>query len=431
MKKCSNCGCDNADEAVNCRDCGKGLERPNDAAIYENPIASKSVLRKCTHCGREYPQDVLICEHDAWPLFTDPSPLKITVFTDSTTRQYSQQSMEATLTALRTDILQGIISKETMTAFETRNAKGKIKIRKGKLIDCASRYAILADLYAPVRRQARLGLLKGIFAGAFLWTLFLGGNIYKVNQDLGFMILAIAACWAILVVLATLRKFFIFQNICGIASIIITWNLGFDGGFVLTGALVAGALLLSMPGMAIGAAKAAINHSKHELAKDAPKENVALGIAIPVILSIVMWSCYLSWMNNAVRKQNNPAVASPVQRQFVGGLSPQLQYGGVYRCPDDTAVSYNNYLRFYPAGTVGVITFGGGGPQDAIRLLEEHKNDCSYMADVTNSGGTLTFSTCIEDYSGEISGDLIQVRWYNRLNRFQGTNVYEFVKFQP
>jgi len=64
------------------------------------------------------------------------------------------------------------------------------------------------------------------------------------------------------------------KNICGIASIIITWKLGGDGSFVLAIALVAGALLLGMPGMALGAAKAAINRSKHEPPKNAPKENV-------------------------------------------------------------------------------------------------------------------------------------------------------------
>ncbi len=31
-------------------------------------------MKKCTHCGKEYPDGVLVCEHDAWPLMDPNAP---------------------------------------------------------------------------------------------------------------------------------------------------------------------------------------------------------------------------------------------------------------------------------------------------------------------------------------------------------------------
>jgi|SRR5208283_3161718 len=35
-------------------------------------------MKKCTHCGKEYPDDKLICEDDAWPLVDPAAPEKPT-----------------------------------------------------------------------------------------------------------------------------------------------------------------------------------------------------------------------------------------------------------------------------------------------------------------------------------------------------------------
>jgi len=47
MKNCSNCGCDNTDEALNCRDCGTELENPGNAQPPKRSKAGavRSVLK--------------------------------------------------------------------------------------------------------------------------------------------------------------------------------------------------------------------------------------------------------------------------------------------------------------------------------------------------------------------------------------------------
>jgi ribosomal protein L37AE/L43A len=57
MKKCHYCGRDNADEAVNCRECGTEFEQPVEAAVPEEPktvevllsehLPAPSGVRKC------------------------------------------------------------------------------------------------------------------------------------------------------------------------------------------------------------------------------------------------------------------------------------------------------------------------------------------------------------------------------------------------
>lgn len=42
MKKCSYCGHDNADEASNCRECGREFERPREAPLPQEPTQRES-----------------------------------------------------------------------------------------------------------------------------------------------------------------------------------------------------------------------------------------------------------------------------------------------------------------------------------------------------------------------------------------------------
>ncbi|NOS72500.1 MAG: hypothetical protein HOP33_21580 [Verrucomicrobia bacterium] len=44
MKKCSYCGRDNADEALNCRECGTEFERPSEAAVSEETEKAEFLL---------------------------------------------------------------------------------------------------------------------------------------------------------------------------------------------------------------------------------------------------------------------------------------------------------------------------------------------------------------------------------------------------
>lgn len=391
---------------------------------------NKPILRKCTHCGKEYPDNVFICEYDAWPLFVDPSPLKITAITASVTRQYSQKTLDETLSALRADILQGSISREAKTTFETTAGNGKPKKWEGTLIECAKRYPLLADLYMPVRRQARAGIIKGILVGILISTASFGYAEYQTNQDFGGRILALATCWAILFSLVALRKLLIIQNLSGIISLVIIWSLGADGIVMLLGAQFAGGLLFSFPGMAIGAAAGAIRRPKLELAKDAPQESVKLRIIIPLVISIAIWATYLCWLQSVLHTQAKTVNVRPAKAHFISGLPAHIRYDGVYRCADDAGgVASWEYLRFYPIGTVGIIDTTGN-PEDAIKLLEENHYSGN-RGDVTISRSNLSFSTVGVDYNGEISGDLIQLRWRSHINENQATNVYEFVKCQP
>lgn len=225
----------------------------------------------------------------------ETSPLTITIVTDTTTLRYSRQTVEQTLSALRSDILQRTIPKDAKTAFQTKTGKQKPRIREGTLIECASLYGNLAKLYTPVRQHAFSGMMCGIVVGILIHFFLLGLAIYQVNQTLGLWVIALPICLAVSFVGPLLK--IVPKNIlglCMLGTVIIPGYLGLQGiFFMMLGAAFAGGILWSMPGMSIGAAVGTVRRRELPLAYDAPHENAALRIAIPLIIGAVVWIAYI------------------------------------------------------------------------------------------------------------------------------------------
>ncbi len=223
--------------------------------------------------------------------------LTITITTDSGTRQYSEPTVEATARALRADILQGTIPRDAKAVFETKVGKGKPRIVTGTSMKCAARSPQLGDLYVPVRRHARAGMGYGILVGVLLYITILGFVVYQTNDLLGEIIMALPVCFAAGGLLSAFKiNLPIIQTPLMIAAVIIPGYLGLEGVFpMLVGAAAGGALLFSMPGMAIGAIVGTVRRSKLPRAYDAPHENAFLRIAIPLVIGTALWVAYLLW----------------------------------------------------------------------------------------------------------------------------------------
>ena len=228
------------------------------------------------------------------------SPLSITVTTDSATRQYSEQTTEATVSALRADILQGAIPKGAKAKFETKRGNAKPQITEGTLLKCASRYAQLADLYMPVRRYARAGILYGIFGGIGLNLILLGLLVVAVNQTLGLAIIALPVCFGVVGVLLLMKKSP--PALFMLAPPILSCYICFYVFPQVVGVTFSAVILYSMPGMTIGAIVGAIRRPKIPRAHDAPEENVMLRIAIPLVISIAIWVAYLTLARDLLPK---------------------------------------------------------------------------------------------------------------------------------
>jgi hypothetical protein len=232
----------------------------------------------------------------------------ITVVTDSATHLYRQHAPERAtphqidsavaqaVSALRDDILQGEIPKEAKATFETKGGNAKPRVREGSLVKCASRYPVLATLYTPVRRHARSGMGYGILGGILLNILLLGLLVYRTNQTAGAVIVAqVVACGVVFL------KFNLNVNVpnilltpCMLAiAFVIPGYLALNGLFpAQIGAAFSGGLLWCMPGMTIGAIVGTIRRPRLQRAHDAPHENALLWVAIPMVVSIVLWVGY-------------------------------------------------------------------------------------------------------------------------------------------
>jgi hypothetical protein len=245
---------------------------------------------------------------------SESAPLTITITKDYRTIQYCEGTADATLNALRTDILQGTLLRDAETSIKTKTRRGKFTTIDGTLLKCALRYPQLVNLYMPVRQHARVGMLYGIGAGVLLQLALLGLSVFQANQTLGALILLAIVCFAVGPFLLTSKiNIPILPVPVTLAAIIIPAYLSFNGLFpMLLGAAFSGALLFSMPGMAIGAAVGAIRRPHLARANDAPQENATLRIAIPLAIAAVLWTAYLLWARSfLMRELPGTAPSSP------------------------------------------------------------------------------------------------------------------------
>jgi hypothetical protein len=224
------------------------------------------------------------------------APLTFAVTAGERTFQYSEATTEATVEAVRTDILRGALPRDSKAAVKTKLGNGKLNIREGTLIECASRYSPLAELYTPVRRHAKTGLGFGILTGVLINFALLGLVISQVNDTLGLAMIALPACFVVsFIMIAAKANIPIIQTPCMLGAVILPAYLGLNGVFPhMVGAAFAGGLLASMPGMTIGAIVGIIRRTNLARASDAPKENAVLRVVIPAFLTVVIWMAYLS-----------------------------------------------------------------------------------------------------------------------------------------
>jgi hypothetical protein len=223
-------------------------------------------------------------------------PLTITLTTDLGTRRYAEHTSEGTVSALRADILQGTISKEAKIKFETKTGNANPKVTEGTLIECSSRYAQLADLYMPVRRYARSGIGYGIIAGIGLNLVLLGFLVIRANQPLGLAIIAVPICFGVVFVLLSKKKSA--PALFLLAPPLLSCYISLYAFPQLLGAAFSGAVLGCMPGMTIGAIIGVVRRSTIVRAHDAPNEKPLLRIVIPLVISIAIWSGYLTLARN-------------------------------------------------------------------------------------------------------------------------------------
>jgi hypothetical protein len=227
------------------------------------------------------------------------APLNIEITTDSGRVDYCEETASATLNALRKDILEGKLHRDAATVIDTRSG-GKLQSSKeGTLLKCTLAYPELANLYAPVRHHAAVGMRYGILAGILLHLASLAFVLVRRGSEFGGMLIAIPSFYAAALFLVT-RKASILRVLGGILMLpplLLIFSLSSNAGMLgaLIGAVVAGGLLYCMPGMAIGAVVGVIRRRGLPRASDAPQESVTLRVAIPLLIGAALWTAYLLW----------------------------------------------------------------------------------------------------------------------------------------
>jgi hypothetical protein len=119
-------------------------------------------------------------------------PLTITVTTSSGIYRYGEEvagtepymvdsAIAKTRAALRADILQGVLPRESKMRLQ-RGKDAKPYIFEGSLYECARQYPDLLELYNPIRRNAISGMKYGILFGIAVHLLLLGYTM--LNTDL-------------------------------------------------------------------------------------------------------------------------------------------------------------------------------------------------------------------------------------------------------
>jgi hypothetical protein len=229
------------------------------------------------------------------------APLVITLISDSGTRRYAQPTPDATLSALRADILQGAIPREAKTTIKGKKQDGTFYTWDGPLLKLALQYSQLATIYFPVRQHSFAGMGYGTLSGVFIWIGLFGFHLYQVNQMFGAMMMALPVCWVVQIFLTKRYELQVYVNPGALVSLLLLFALIGKGFFwILLIAALEGGVLFIMPGMAVGAAVGVIRRSHLELAKDAPKENVALRIAIPLIIGTAIWIALFVWVQSSL-----------------------------------------------------------------------------------------------------------------------------------
>jgi hypothetical protein len=175
-------------------------------------------------------------------------------------------------------------------------ADGSATVWEGTLLQVASQYPLLSYLYTPISRYAAKGTRYGILSGIIIYIAFLIVAVFRLDPTLGMMILSIPALFGLFIVCHKGNKKG--SGWAGCYCVLMSFYLPMSRPVLfeaLTGAALAGSLLFSMPGRAIGAAIGAIRRPGLQVAGDAPHESTAYYIGVPLAVGIAIWAAYLVW----------------------------------------------------------------------------------------------------------------------------------------
>jgi hypothetical protein len=209
-----------------------------------------------------------------------------------TIRYFDKKEITKTL---RSDILEGKYQKDNATMLYSKKVDGKWEKTSSTLLEFSKKFFKLRVLYQPVWSYAMSGLK---------WGTIIGIGLRAVDSLIG---LASADVVATIICLLVLGLFFIprvgpFIDIAIIIAlsrfIDIMWILGFYFGVA-----IAGIMLASLPGMAIGGAIGLSRRNTITLARDAPPESknihitaFVLPLAIGIVLIAVYFFVIVPWM---------------------------------------------------------------------------------------------------------------------------------------
>lgn len=258
-----------------------------------------ALLARSQHIRQQIPLLVRVFESSASAASEqedEKGPISITVTTNSAIIRFCEETKEATLNALRAEILQGTLCRDTKTSIKFKRGDGKWATWNGTLIQCAWRYrSQLANLYMPVRCHAVAGLGYGVLVGVCILIENLGINVFQVNQQYGMAIMALPVCWLLFWLLSEGKLRGQYANqlraacclaILALPVYICSKSVLF---FALLGAVTGGGLFFGLLGMAFGAMRGAIRGRHLERAKDAPRENATLRVVIPLGIALLLW----------------------------------------------------------------------------------------------------------------------------------------------
>ena len=265
----------------------------------ESELSTKEVASipqgESTGTGEEIPLDITV-------VAPDNSIYHYGEKTLGTESHMIDSAIAKTCYALRADILSGFLPRGSNTQLIIGRKKRKYE---GPLFKCVRRYPILLELYSPVRRHAMSGMKYGIIIGITIHLLLTGylaltTNLFGRDHLVGLAMIALPICGALFYLEITNRfKLPFFRNIPTVAPLVLTVYISWNNNYLtLLAGVLSAAVLWSGPGMTIGAIVGAIRRASLPRAFDAQPESALAWVAIPLLLSVVVWVVYF-FVSNA------------------------------------------------------------------------------------------------------------------------------------
>lgn len=206
-----------------------------------------------------------------------------------TKRIYSKEELT---TSLRDNILQGEYLKSSDVVTHAKDKNGKWNQTKSTLLKFAQGHLPLRVLYEPVWGYAMEGLKWGIYIAIGLKALDTAYAFFSANLLLGLFFLGAIAAMFIPKIGPVASIVIIFLSVRTFPSVNIY--------LTVIAAMLVGAILGCLPGMAVGGIIGLSKKKSLPLARDATPEpdNLVLKVvALPILAGCVLWAFYFLVFN--------------------------------------------------------------------------------------------------------------------------------------